>query len=233
MARRHVNTTKFEIIRTATRLFLEVGYSATTPKRICEELDISTGNLTYYFPTKEHLLTELVEMLCEYQRELLQEQVEEGRTSLLAVCLELATMAAAAEEDAVAKELFLASYTSPMCLEIIQKSDTRRSMEVYAPYCPEWTQQQFVEAELLVSGVEYATLSATSGTAPLEVRIAGALNNIMQIYNVPEDVRKVKIRKILSLDYRKMGRKILEQFRAFVDETNEHTFEALLGGKEA
>lgn len=233
MSRRRVNTTKYEIIQTATKLFLEVGYSGTTPKMICDELDISTGNLTYYFHTKEHLLTELVEMLCSFQRELLQEQVEEGRTSLLAVCLELATMAAASEEDPIARDLFLASYTSPMCLEIIRRNDTLRSLQVYGKYCPDWTQQQFVEAETLVSGIEYATMMTTSDSGSLETRIAGALNNIMMIYNVPEQTRRQKIRKILSLDYRRMGVRVLEQFKTFAEETNENTFEALLGGKEA
>ena len=80
MARRHINTTKYEIIRTGTRLFLEKGYSATTPKLICDELDISTGNLTYYFPTKEHLLAVLADMLCKFQGKMLQSMVQEEGT---------------------------------------------------------------------------------------------------------------------------------------------------------
>ena len=58
-----VNTTKYEIIQLATKQILEKGYSATTPRAICEELELSTGNLTYYFPTKEHILAVLVQMM--------------------------------------------------------------------------------------------------------------------------------------------------------------------------
>ncbi len=46
MARRKVRTTKLDIIKCGTTMFLEKGYSATSPRLICEELDISTGNLT-------------------------------------------------------------------------------------------------------------------------------------------------------------------------------------------
>ncbi len=233
MARRRVNTTKYEIIQTATRLFLERGPSATTPKLICDELDISTGNLTYYFPTKEHLLAELVEMLCRFQGEMLQNMVEEeGTTSLLAVCLELATMAAMCEESEIAKDLFLSSYSSPMCLEIIRKNDTIRSKLIYSEFCPDWSELQYIEAEILVSGIEYATLMTTGDSAPLETRITGALNNIMRIYGVPQEIRNVKIGKVLSMDYRILGRRVLEQFKDFVEKTNEDTFEMLIKGSD-
>lgn len=231
MARRRVNTTKYEIIRTATKLFLEKGYSHTTPKLICDTLDISTGNLTYYFPTKEHLLAVLIEMLCSFQGKLMHDMVEEeGTTSLLAMCLELATMAAMSEESEIVKDLFLSAYSSPMSLEIIRTSDTQRAKLIYNEFCPDWSEQQFIEAETLVSGIEYATLMTTRDSLPLESRIIGALNNIMRIFDVPEEVRKRKIDKILSMEYRTLGRRVLEQFRQFVDQTNEHTFEMLLSG---
>lgn len=231
MARRRVNTTKYEIIQEGTRLFLEKGYSNTTPKLICDTLDISTGNLTYYFPTKEHLLAELVDMLCKFQAKTIQDMVEEdGVTSLLAVCIELTSMAAMSEESEIAKDLFLSSYSSPICLEIIRRNDAKRSKLVYKEFCSGWSEQQFVEAETLVSGIEYATLMTTGDSSPLEIRIAGALNSILMIYNVPEELRKQKIEKALSMDYRTQGRYVLDKFTEFVEQTNEHTFEELLSG---
>ena len=231
MARRRVNTTKYEIIQEGTRLFLEKGYSNTTPKLICDTLDISTGNLTYYFPTKEHLLAELVDMLCRFQAKTIQDMVEEdGVTSLLAVCIELTSMAAMSEESEIAKDLFLSSYSSPICLEIIRRNDAKRSKLVYKEFCTGWSEQQFVEAETLVSGIEYATLMTTGDSSPLEIRIAGALNSILMIYNVPEELRKQKIEKALSMGYRTQGRYVLDKFTEFVEQTNEHTFEELLSG---
>ena len=231
MARRRVNTTKYEIIQEATRLFLTKGYSNTTPKQICDTLDISTGNLTYYFPTKEHLLAVLVDMLCKFQAKTIQDMVEEdGVTSLLAVCTELTSMAAMSEDSKIAKDLFLSGYSSPICLEIIRRNDAQRSKVIYKDFCPDWNEQQFVEAELLVSGIEYATLMTTGDSSPLNIRIMGALNSILMIYNVPEKLRKQKIEKALAMDYREHGRYILDKFIEFVEHTNEQTFEALLNG---
>lgn len=47
--------TKIEIIQVETRMFLEKGCSATSIKAISNELEMSTGNLTFHFPTKEPL----------------------------------------------------------------------------------------------------------------------------------------------------------------------------------
>lgn len=221
MARRKIKTTKHDIVRCALNLFLERGFSATTAIHIADAVDISTGNLTYYFPTKEHLLAELVDMLCQFEWKLMEEEAKEGASSLLAVCLELVTIAAACEQDAVAKDFFLASYRNQMTMELIRKNDKQRAMDVFREFCPDWTEEQYESAETLVSGIEYATLLTTEHSAPLETRIAAALEAILTIYQVPEQLRRQKIEKVLALDYRKLSLRILAEFRAYVDHKTE------------
>ena len=69
---RGITTTKFEIVQVASEFFFELGYSKTSPNMIAKELGISTGNISYYFPTKEHLLKVLVETLCDYQMKMIE-----------------------------------------------------------------------------------------------------------------------------------------------------------------
>ena len=226
--KRKTNTTKLEIIQVASRLFLNRGYSKTTIKAIADELDISTGHLMFYFPTKEHLLAVLVHILCDYQWKLMQNHVEEGNTSLMALCLELSTMAAMCEEDAIAKDLYLSAYTHPLTLGIIRKNDTARAKTVFGEYCPGWEDQHFAAAEILVSGIEYATLMTTGEAVPMDIRVAGGLDNILMTHQVPEDIRRTKISKVLAIDYRALGRQVLENFKVFVEETNEQAFEEQL-----
>ena len=84
-----------------------------------------------------------------------------------------------------------------MALEIIRREDTIKSRRVFGEYCADWTDEQFAAAETLVSGIEYATMKTTKSSAPLDIRIAGALRAIMMIYNVPEETIIVKINKIV------------------------------------
>ena len=213
-------STKNKILRVSTTMFLEVGYSKTSPQMIAKELKVSTGNLTYYYPTKEHLLAVLTDLLCKYQWKLIKDEADGGMSSLLALCFELMTMAAACEESEVAKDFFVSTYQSPKCLEIIHNNDTARAKEVFAEYCPDWTDEQFREAEILVAGIEHATLNAIDKTVPLETRISGALNTIMTIYNVPEEIRRIKIEKVLAMDYRSIGKRIFNEFKEYVEKEN-------------
>lgn len=228
MAMRKSSKTKFEIVQTATHMVWEKGYSGTSIKMIAKELGVSTGNLTYHYPTKEHLLGVLVDALCGFQRKLIEEETEDGISSVMAVCLELMTMASACESNPIAKDFFISSYQSPLTLKIIRENDTERSKEVYREYCIDWTDEQFEEAEVLVSGIEYATLMSLDEHIHLETRIAGALDKILYIYGVPEETRKIKIQKALSYDYKNIGERIFKEFKEYVDKTTEETFEQML-----
>lgn len=231
MARINRSTlTKLELIRYANKSFLEKGYSNTSINSIGKELNISPGNITFHFPAKEHLLAALVELLCDFQWKLMEKEANEGLSSIMAVCLEFATIAAICEEDEVAKDFFLSAYTSPLCLAIIRKNDTERAKSVFKEYCVGWTQEQFEAAEILTAGMEYSSLVTEDVTISLEARIAGAVNGILTIFQVPEEIRKVKIEKVLSMDYIKLGRKVLKEFKQYVDEENEQALIDLIKG---
>ena len=228
MARRRVKTARLDIIQCATPMFLERGYTASSTKQIADELDIGTGNLTYFFPTKEHLLAVLVDMLCDFQWKLMEKEANDGYSSIMAICLELTTMAAACESDEKVKDFFLSAYASPLCLGVIRKNDVRRAKEVFRQYRPDWTDEQFAEAEILVSGSEYATLMTAGDPVPLETRIAGALNNIHGIYGVPREIREAKLNRVFSMDYLCLGRRTLDAFKQHVSESNDRAFRELL-----
>ena len=217
---RQINITKMQIVQAAMQRFLESGVSNTTQRLIAQELGLSTGNITYYFPSKEHILSVLVEMLCEYQWDLMKRETNEGLTALLAICLELTTMAAICEENEIAKELYITFYTLPRTLEIIRKNDANRARTVFAEYTQGWTENQYLEAETLISGIEYATLMTTESSAPLETRISGALSALMSIYGVPQEIREMKIKKVLAMDYRSLSKRLLNDFIKFVEDQN-------------
>lgn len=232
MARRHANITKLKIIQTALHLFLENGFSNTSARALCNELDISLGNLTFYYPSKEHLLAVLVEMLCDFQWKMMKEEADDGISLVLAVCLELMSMASAAEENEAARDLFSSAYTSPLALEIIRKNDSQRAKMVFSEYCSEWTDENFREAEVLVSGIEYATLMKTETSTPLDVRISGALDAILYIYKVPEEIRKTKIQKVLSMNYKIIGSRIFQEFKEYIEQVNEQAFDEIFDSRQ-
>lgn len=224
--------TRKEIIRVAANFFLKDGYTKTTFRAMSQALNMSTGNMTFHFPTKEHMLAQLVDMLCDFQWKMMEEEAKDGIHSVMAICLELLTMASACEQDEVIKDFFLAAYTSPLTMDIIRENDKQRAKKVFGPFCPGWTDEQYAQAETLVSGIEYATLMTTRASAPLEPRIQGALDLILTVYNVPEELRKDKIHKALTMNYRALSLRVLEEFRAYVDNETEQALVKLLDRKK-
>ena len=115
--------TKLEIIRYATKKILNTGYSNTQVRGIAKDLNMSPGNLTFHYRTKEDILAELVQMLCNFQWKMMEEEAKEGHSSIMAVCLELAAMASMCEEDEFARDFYLFAYSSSKCLTIIRKKN--------------------------------------------------------------------------------------------------------------
>lgn len=220
--------TRREIVAEATKQFLETGYSKTTIASIARALEMSTGNLTFHYHTKEHLLAELVDMLCDFNWAQMEREADEGFSSVMAVCLELTAMVGACEDDEIIKDFFIAAYTSRLSLEAIRKNDAARAKKVFGAYRPDWTEDQFAAAEILVSGVEYATLMIAGHPVPFEMRISSALHNILGAFGVPEEIRNMKIQKVFAMDYRNIGKQALLDFKQYVAEINDQAFNDLL-----
>ena len=221
----HINKkrtdTKLQIIRLAAKLFIDEGYTNTSFARVAKELDLSTGNITFYFKSKEHLLAVLVDEMFDFQRNLLEQYADEGKTSLLAYCLELTTIAAASEEDNAARDFFISAYSSEMTLGLIRENNTQKTKSIFGEYHPEWTDKQWTAMENIVSGIEYATIMTLEEDVPLPLRIETALNSIMTLYGVPEEMRKIKIEKIFAIDYRALGKHVLREFKVYINKVNE------------
>ena len=48
---------------------------------------------------------------------------------------------------------------------------------------------------------------------------------------MPEEIRKTKIKKVLRIDYRKIGQRVLRDFKEFIDRENEMALEELISAK--
>lgn len=214
MKQKSTPNTRYEILQCATRLFLEKGYTDAYVTTIAKTLQISTGNLTFWFPTKEHILAELVRELFAFQLD-----VEDQQDELLAYLLELLIIAGVCEENPKIKDLILAVYTHSQSLAIIREYDTKRAKLTFGKYCPEWTDSDYVLAENVASGIEYSMLmTENTENITFEQRVTSSLDAIMKLYEVPKEDRKRLIAEVMAMDYRSKGSHVFESFCSFVEE---------------
>jgi len=224
--------TRLQIIQLAARLFIDEGYTDTSFSKIAKQLDLSTGNITFYFKSKEHLLAVLVSELFSFQNLMMEHAANEGSSSLLAYCLVLTAIAAICEEDEAARDFYSSAYSSKLTLNLIRENDTEKTKAVFSQFCPGWTDGQWAATENIVSGIEYATIMTREEDTPLPVQIERTLNAIMLLYGVPEALRKAKIDKVLAMDYRTLGRRILAEFKEYIEKVNEENLQTAMKQKK-
>lgn len=227
-AARKMNTTKIEILRVATEMFLKNGYTDTTIKYISDSLGISTGNLTFHYPTKEHLLTLLVEMLCDFQWKVMERETKTNGSPLAALCLELPAIAATCQDNAIARDFYLSAYSHAMPLDVIRRNDARKAQLVFGRFCQQWQRSDYAAAEDIASGIEYGILLNTDCSVPLEHRLRYGMNTLLQLYQVPAALREETIARVLGMDYRQIGLQILREFREYVSQITEEELEVFL-----
>ena len=219
---------KAAIIKAASELFFEKGFSKTTSSELCRKLEIGTGNLTFYFPTKEHVLAVLVQMMIDYQWKEMENAADEGKSSLLAYCLELSTLVSIGEEFPEMQDFLAAAYSHPITLDLIRSNDVEKIKQVFGEYTDGWDDERYTEMEAIISGIEYATIMKTEHSASVERRLEGALDSIMLLMGVPEETRQKKLRKVLAMDYLFIGSKVYADFKQYVTETNENALDEIL-----
>lgn len=219
MARKNKIDTKLEIIAAATGLFLEKGYTNVMIADIAQEIGISKGNLAFHFHTKEHLLAELIKMLCDFQWKMMEREIMTGHSALIAYLFEIVSAACICREDAVARDLYVSAYISPLPLSLIRESDTGKAKSIFAEYCPQWQDADFQLAENIASGIEFSMFTA-SEEIPLEQMLASSMEAILRLYGISEELRRESIREVLQMDYSLMGRRMLQGFEKYVAEVN-------------
>ncbi|MBQ8513959.1 MAG: TetR/AcrR family transcriptional regulator [Ruminococcus sp.] len=209
------------VIQLVSKRYVENGFTATETKEIAKELGISTGNINFHYPTKEHLLTEFVKELCDFQWRMIEILQQEDKSPLLALCIEFATMCAAAEEDESIRDIYLSAYRYPMPLAVIRENDAKKTQQIFSEFNPDWSEEQFAIMENLYSGIEYGVFSALGyAEQSLDLIVATGIDSILRLYNVPEELRKQKLEKIIAMDYRGLGRKILSDFKDYITAVN-------------
>ncbi len=221
----HINRkrgdTRMQIIRIGAKHFIEDGYTKTTMKKISQELDLSPGNITFYFPTKDHLLAVLVNELFDFQKLMIKKANLGEINPIYVYCLEFVTMVALCSEDEVARDFYISAYTSPYTLDLIRKNEVSKAKEVFSSFCNGFSQADWMTTETLISGIEYGAITFPSQQTELSIIIEKALNSVLTLHRVPNDVRAENINRALSIDYLTLGKRILREFREYLDKVNE------------
>ena len=220
MARRKSNLTKLEIMQVAMKMFLEKGFTNTSAKAISNELNISTGNLTFYYPTKEHILLELTKEITEFHTKCIN-KVSKEHDDLFSYCWEISSQIMLCEENEQAKDLYLAIYSYPMTLYYVKDWTAEKNKKILGERLSDWTLERFRRVENVTCCIERSALTEPcTENYTIEDKIRLILTCLLKIYDISFEEREKVINEILKTDYHKMGHDLLKQLTKYVEKQN-------------
>ena len=229
MARRYVSTTKAEIVQVGVQLMLAKGYTGTTIKEISEILEISKGNITFYFPTKEHLLLEFTKEILAFHTRCIERVLQQGYTKLMAYCWEIVAQIALCEDYETMKDIYLSLYSHASTLEYVKDWTAKKNYELLKNVKPDWTVEQYRMVESVASCIERSALTeACTENYTFRMKVQLILDSLLKLYDVAEEKRNEVIDQILHIDYRAIGKSLHQEFIDYTERINTAALEAAM-----
>ena len=205
--------TEINIIRSATKLFLENGYTHTTFKMIEADSGVKVGNITYHFHSKEELLQVLTEELMDYHAGIVENLYRDTGNELIAFATEITVQIALCENDRQAWDLYFSAYSHHVTFDYIKKWATEKNYSLFTKRLPDWTEHDFRDREVVASGIELAALKTPCDRIfSLDKKISIVLDSMMMLYEISKEERQDVIARILAMDYEALAKEMFGKF---------------------
>lgn len=159
------------ILRAALSLLVDEGYRAVTMRRVAAACDMKLGNLTYYFPTKEDLVRDLLEaIIASYEVEFDAIVHEEGTSPIYRLeelCVLLLEDIGTRKTTQIFPELWALSNHDPFVFDRVQELYARARAPINAIIAeinPALSEEQRAVVTLFISAaMEGLTMFAGHG----------------------------------------------------------------------
>ena len=207
------NETQIQVIRSATKLFFEYGYTKTTFRMIESDSGVKVGNITYYFHSKDELLKILVEELMDFHATAIEDINSDSNDPLLAYATEIAAQIAICEIDRNAWDLYYSSYSIASVYEYIKHWGAEKNYAIFKHLLPDWSEHDFRNIEAVAAGIELAAMKTQCDRIfTLDKKIEVVLDSLLKLYEVKKEERVRVIEKILSTDYKTFAKDMFGKF---------------------
>lgn len=208
----NVSPNKIKIIKTALRhIFLDKNLNITK-SMIASEAGVSSGVISFFFPTKEDLFAEILSIMFKEQWKVLEASLEK-KDPIVLYCLKTITIFYVCEKNDQIREFYIDLHSHTKTYNLLKYSDLTNSKKAFKKYCSNYRDLEYQHAENIVASMEYATIAKTNNNVPFDRRVRGVLNLILQIYNVPDDIREQSINRALRLDYEALANEVVVAIR--------------------
>lgn len=203
---------KKRILTVCVRLFLEQGYKKTTVSEIVHKSEVSNSSFQNIFRAKDGVLTELVAFMFENQFSMARSTAGRQLPPVCVYAVETAIQMTLTELNENLREIYIEAYTQQEASGYIFRETARELYEIFGPYQPERTAEDFFHMEIGSAGLMRGYMAyPCDETLTLERKLESFLTLSLRGYRVPEEELQQVLAFLRTMDVRAVAQRIMEQ----------------------
>ena len=203
--------TEKRILQACIRLFLENGYHQTTMVQILKEAQVSSSSFQNLFRSKDGVLLELVDFMFENQFGTARKVAGAELPPVYVYAVETALQLTLTELNENLREIYMEVYTRPRLLDYVHRSTTKELYQIFGPYQPALTEQDFYELELGTAGLMRGFMGQPcTKEFTLERKLEKFLTLSLRGFKVPEEELQEVLAYLAGQDIRSIAQTVME-----------------------
>ena len=179
---------------------------------IIEKAGVSYSSFQNIFRAKDGVLTELVEFMFSNQFAMARGASGTKLPPVYVYAVETAIQLTLTELNENLREIYIEAYSQREAYEYILQQTAKELYQIFAPYRPELTPQDFYEMDIGSSSIMRGYMAQPCDEAlTLEKKIRLFLTMTLQIYGVPKDEREQALRFVEGLNVREISEQVMQR----------------------
>ncbi len=203
---------KKRILTVCVKLFLEQGYKKTTVAEIVQKANVSNSSFQNIFRAKDGVLTELVEFMFSNQFGAAKKVAGTQLPPVYVYAVETAIQMTLTELNENLRDIYIEAYSHEEALEYIFRETAKELYQIFGPYQPQLTEQDFYALEIGSAGIMRGYMARPcDDVLTLEKKLDCFLSMSLRAYKVPEDEIHRVLAFMTELDIRAVAQQVMHQ----------------------
>lgn len=203
---------KKRILTVCVKLFLEQGYKKTTVAEIVQKANVSNSSFQNIFRAKDGVLTELVEFMFSNQFGAAKKVAGTQLPPVYVYAVETAIQMTLTELNENLRDIYIEAYSHEEALEYIFRETAKEMYQIFGPYQPQLTEQDFYALEIGSAGIMRGYMARPcDDVLTLEKKLVCFLSMSLRAYRVPEDEIHRVLAFMTELDIRAVAQQVMHQ----------------------
>ena len=203
---------KKRILTVCVKLFLEQGYKKTTVAEIVQKANVSNSSFQNIFRAKDGVLTELVEFMFSNQFGAAKKVAGTQLPPVYVYAVETAIQMTLTELNENLRDIYIEAYSHEEALEYIFRETAKELYQIFGPYQPQLTEQDFYALEIGSAGIMRGYMARPcDDVLRLEKKMDCSLSMSLRAYKVPEEEIHRVLAFMTELDIRAVAQQVMHQ----------------------